>query len=91
MSAYVVKKQTHDSETFDPVRLHSSILRACMAVRAFDGEAHEVAERVCKHVIDWLEEKTEVSSDDIRRISSKYLAVYHAEAAYMYEQEGLIL
>lgn len=91
MSAYVVKKLTHDSESFDPVRLHSSILRACMAVRAFEGEAHEVSERVCKHVIDWLEVKTEVSSDDIRRISSKYLAVYHPEAAYMYEHEGLIL
>lgn len=91
MSAYIVKHQTHESEAFDAVRLHGSILRACMAVRAFEGEAHEVAERVCKHVIHWLENKVEVSSEDIRRVSSQRLSLYHPEAAYMYEQEGFIL
>jgi hypothetical protein len=91
MSTYVVKHHTHDSESFDVVRLHGSVLRACMAVRAFEGESHDIAERVCKHVIDWLENKTEVSSEDIRRICSSKLAIYHPEAAYMYEQEGYIL
>lgn len=91
MSAYVVKHATHDSEAFDVIRLHGSILRACLAVRAFEGEAHEIAQRVCKHVINWLENKNEVSSEDIRRVSGQKLAIYHPEAAYMYEQEGLIL
>lgn len=91
MSAYVVKHATHDSEAFDVIKLHGSILRACLAVRAFEGEAHEISQRVCKHVINWLENKSEVSSEDIRRVSSQKLAIYHPEAAYMYEQEGLII
>ncbi len=88
---YVVKHGTHNSELFDPLRLHSSILWACMAVRAYEGEAHGAAEKVCKHVIDWLEEKTEVTSADIQRVASEFLATYHPEAAYMYKQHNLIL
>lgn len=91
MNAYVVKHNSHDSEQFDPVRLHGSILGACMAVRAFEGEAHDIAERVCKHVIDWLSDKTEVSVHDIQRITTQHLETYHPEAAYMYEQQGMIL
>lgn len=90
-AAYVVKGGRHDSEAFDPVKLHSSIVAACLAVRAFEGEAHDAAEHVCRHVIDWLEEKTEVTSADIRRVASEFLATYHPEAAYMYEQHKLIL
>lgn len=91
MSAYVVQHNTHDSEAFDPIRLHGSILRASMAVRAFEGEAHDIAERVCTHVIDWLEHKTEVSTEDIRRVASKHLSVYHPDVAYMYEQQGVMI
>ena len=91
MNTYVVREHTHDSDEFDPVKLHGSVLRACMAVRTFEGEAHAIAERVCKHVIDWLEEKTEVTSADIQRVASEFLATYHPEAAYMYKQHNLIL
>ena len=91
MNTYIVKHHTHESERFDPVRLHGSILGACMAVRTFEGEAHAAAEHVCKHVIDWLEGKTEVSSSDIRRIAARYLTVYHPEAGYMYDQLEVIL
>ena len=88
---YVVKSGRHDSEPFDPLKLHGSIIAACLAVRAFEGEAHDAAEHVCRHVIGWLEDKTEVTSADIRRVSSEFLATYHPEAAYMYEQHKLIL
>lgn len=91
MNAYVVTSHTHYSAAFDPVKLHGSIFQACLTVRAFEGEAHSVAERVCKHVIDWLENKTEVSSDDIKRVTARHLATYHPEASYMYEQQGVIL
>ncbi len=89
--AYVVRHSTHQSERFDPVRLHGSILHACMAVRTLEGEAHDTAELVCKHVIEWLHDKTEVSTADIQRITGQYLQTYHPEAAYLYEQQGLIL
>lgn len=88
--AYVIKRGTHDSETFDPLKLHQSVVAACLSVRAFEGEAHVTAERVCRHVISWLMTKTEVTSADIRRVASNYLAIYHPEAAYLYEHHQLV-
>lgn len=91
MKAYVVKNGTHDSELFDPLKLHASILSACMAVRAFEGEAHATAEQVCKHVIDWLTDKTEVTTHDIRRVTTEHLSAYHLDAAYIYDQQNMIV
>lgn len=88
--AYVVKRNSHNSETFDPLKLHQSIVAACLSVRAMEGEAHVIAERVVRHVISWLMTKTEVTSADIRRIASQHLVVYHPEAAYLYEHHQLV-
>jgi hypothetical protein len=88
--AYVIKRGTHNTEAFDPLKLHQSVVAACLSVRAFEGEAHVTAERVCRHVIQWLMTKTEVTSSDIRRVASSYLATYHPEAAYLYEHHQLV-
>lgn len=89
-SAYVVKSGSHDSEAFDPLKLHQSIVAACLSVRSLEGEAHSTAERVCRHVINWLFDKTEVTSADIRRVASVHLETYHPEAAYIYQQHELV-
>lgn len=89
-SNYVVKRGTHESEAFDPLKLHQSIVAACLSVRAFEGEAHDTAERVCRHVLSWLVDKTEVTSADIRRVASYHLGSYHPEAAYLYEHHRLV-
>lgn len=91
MEAYVVKRDTHNSELFDPLKLHASIVAACLSVRAFEGEAHLTAERVCRRVIDWLHTKTEVTSADIRRVAGQQLAIYHSEAAYMYQHQRMMI
>lgn len=88
--AYVIKRGTHDSEAFDPLKLHQSVVAACLSVRTFEGEAHVTAERVCRHVIAWLMTKTEVTSADIRRVAGQHLGVYHPEAAYLYEHHQLV-
>ena len=89
MNVTVVKRRRH-IEDFDPLKLHQAVVAACLAVRAFEGEAHSTAERVCRHVIDWLGTKTEVTSADIRRVAAVHLTQYHPEAAYMYEHHELI-
>ncbi len=89
-SAYVIKRGTHDSEMFDPLKLHQSIVAACLSVRAFEGEAHATAERVCRCVMSWLMTKTEVTSADIRRVASSHLQQFHPEAAYLYEHHQLV-
>lgn len=88
--SYVVKRGTHNSETFDPLKLHQSIVAACLSVRALEGEAHTTAEQVVRHVISWLMNKTEVTTADIRRIASAHLRTYHPEAAYLYEHHKLV-
>jgi uncharacterized protein (UPF0212 family) len=89
-NSFVVKRGSHNSEAFDPIKLHQSIVAACLSVRAFEGEAHDTAERVCRHVITWLMTKTEVTSADVRRVASQYLSIYHPEAAYLYEHHRLV-
>ncbi len=88
--AHVIKRGRHDSEAFDPLKLHQSIMAACLSVRSLEGEAHLTAQRVCRHVIDWLMNKDEVTSEDIRRVASKHLTTYQPEAAYLYEQHRMI-
>lgn len=88
---HVLKRKTNQPEQFDPVKLHSSIVAACLAVRAHDGEAHLTAERVCRHVLDWLTTKSEVTSADIRRVAAAHLSNYHSEASYMYEHHPLMV
>jgi hypothetical protein len=68
-------------EAFDPIKLHGSIA----------GEAHMTAQRVCEKVLEWLEEKAEVTAHDVRRVTSNHLRIYHPEAAYIYEQYGAIV
>lgn len=89
-TAYVIKRGSHDTEAFDPLKLHQSVVAACLSVRAFEGEAHATAERVCRYVIAWLMTKTEVTSADIRRVASIHLQSYHPEAAYLYEHHQLV-
>lgn len=90
---YVVKnsKKRKRSELFDPVKLHQSIVAACLSVREFEGAADMTAERVCKAVLDWLMTKDEVTSADLRRVAAQNLTVYHPEAAYIYEHHRMIV
>ncbi|MEK7620959.1 MAG: hypothetical protein AAB395_01235 [Patescibacteria group bacterium] len=86
MNSYVVKSGgLHESERFDPLKLHGSLMAACLAVRSLEGEAHMVAQKITEKVIDWLDSKTEVTSNDVRRIAANNLQTYQPEAAYIYE------
>lgn len=87
----VVIDSNRSGKPFDPLKLHSSVVSACLSVRAPEGEAHSTAERVCRGVIDWLAGKDEVTSRDIRLVASQHLETYHPEAAYMYQNESMMI
>ncbi|HEX8389845.1 MAG TPA: hypothetical protein VF597_00280 [Candidatus Saccharimonadales bacterium] len=89
--SFVVKHGRHDSEAFDPLKLHSSLAAACLSTRAYEGAADLTAQRVCRHVIDWLMGRTEVTTADIRRVAAEHLARYDEDAAYLYEQHGVMV
>ena len=91
-TTHIVKNGSkRPSEQFNPNKLHSSILAACLSVRTPEGEAETLAARIVAHVTKWLEYKAEVTSNDIRRIAGSHLTIYHPEAAYLYEQHTNII
>ena len=91
-SIHVVKRGgKRPSEAFNPAKLHSSILAACLSVRTPEGEAETLAGKIVNDVTSWLEKKAEVTSNDLRRVASFHLTKYHPEAGYLYEQHALII
>lgn len=74
------------SERFLRDKLHASVVAACLSVRTPAGQAETIAQAVCDSVVKWLDNKHEVTSHDVRRITGKHLHIHHPDAAYMYEQ-----
>jgi transcriptional regulator NrdR family protein len=87
----VKRRGSRPTEHFNPVKLHASIVAACLSVRTPDGEAENFGHRIVADVSKWLEQKAEVTSSDIRRVASFHLMKYHPEAAYLYEQQTNII
>lgn len=82
----VVKRSPKRStESFQRDKLHYSVKAACLSVRGPQGEAEDVASNVCDAVIIWLEERPEITSNDLRRVAAKHLQKYRPDAAYSYE------
>jgi transcriptional regulator NrdR family protein len=81
----VVKQGNRGAESFDREKLHGSIYAACLSVQSVDGLAKDTAERVCNTLTDWLRNKPEVTSSDIRHQVTKALEPLHPDAAYLYK------
>jgi len=84
-------KNSGTSERFDRNKLHKSIVAVCLSVRVPQGQAESIAHSVCDAVIVWLQDRPEVTSQDIRTVAGKYLKRFHPEAAYLYEQHHKII
>lgn len=84
MVTHVVKRAGH-TEPYVEAKLHESLERAALSVRAAEGEAHLLAKRVSKAVSAWLEDKAEVTSRDVRELASQLTAGLHTEVAYAYD------
>jgi transcriptional regulator NrdR family protein len=88
----IIKQEgQRETEKFQRDKLHTSVRAACLSVRSPEGEAEMTAQNVCNAVIEWLEEKEEVTSADLRRKATEFLTVFHPEAAYFYKHHRLII
>lgn len=88
----VVKRSgRRPAETFDRDKLARSIRAACLSVRAPEGEAESAANNVTNAVIVWLDNKSTVTSNDLRRLASEHLERYHPDAAYLYQHHRMII
>ena len=83
MSRRVIKRKKH-TEQYNRQKLHSSIHAACLSVREFTGSAEITAEHVCSHVDEWLIDKLEVTSHDLRIAAGRFLEQYNPSAAVVY-------
>jgi transcriptional regulator NrdR family protein len=86
---HVVKRAGH-AEAFDNKKLYVSIFAACLAMREPVGTAEIIAEKVSTDVETWIEKKSEVLSNDIRRVAAKHLYSYNPDAAYAYMHHRII-
>lgn len=75
----------HRSEHFQPEKMHKSIVAACLSCSVPAGHADSIARRITDEVEDWLKDRPEVTSDDLRRTATHYLRTHHPDAAYIYE------
>jgi len=88
----IVKRNgQRESEDFSRDKLHSSLRAACLSVRSPEGEAESIAEKVCDKVMLWLERRPEVTSHDLRRKATETLAIFHEDAAYLYQNHRVII
>lgn len=90
-SNIVKRNGRRESERFNRQKLHSSIVAACLSAGAPTGQAESIARAVTEHVATWLVDHPEVTSEDIRRVTAKYLRAHHPDAGYLYEQHRMIV
>ena len=86
LSVDVIKRDGKRFERFSKDKLHDSIVTTCLSIKVPEGQARQIADKVCSNVIIWLETRPEVTSKDLRVTTSKHLSTLHPEAAYLYEQ-----
>jgi len=75
---------------YDGRKLYGSIFAVCLSVREPIGGAELIADKVVSDVSDWIEQKHEVTSGDIRTQAGKHLHLYQPDAAYLYLHHRLI-
>jgi|JI6StandDraft_1071083.scaffolds.fasta_scaffold00752_22 transcriptional regulator NrdR family protein len=89
--ALIYDKTTQTTSSFSSDSLAHSLNNACLAVGLSDGVIQDAVTRVCHSVSQWLLQKDEVTSDDVRRQAAAALSVVSAEAGYIYENENAMI
>lgn len=80
---HIVKRAGH-SEPYDSRKLYASIYAACLSVREHPGSAELIAQEVTESFEKWLDQKHEVTSNDIRKQASEHLKVINPDAGHIY-------
>ena len=91
MKPTIVKRSPGHSESYDERKLYASIYASCLGVRVPVGAAELTADHVCRDLLAWLKNKTEITSSDIRRKAAEHLTAYHQDAAYMYKHHRYLM
>ena len=79
------------SEAFDEAKLRRSLAEACYSVGVSEGATDDFVSHVITALKKWLDNKTEVTDNDIRRKASETLETLCPEAGYLYKNQKSIL
>lgn len=79
------------TESYQRAKLERSIRAALYSLKTPEGQAVDTASAVCDLVEQWLENRNEVTSNDLRRQAVTALEPLHPEAAYLYKQYKIII
>jgi transcriptional regulator NrdR family protein len=82
---HIVKRQGH-TEKYNAKKLYASIYASALANREPAGTAELIAQEVVEKVEAWIEDRHEVTSNDIRRIAGDYLKFINPDAAQIYQK-----
>lgn len=91
MTHIVKRRGARQYESFSREKLEKSIIAACLSVHAVEGSAQTAATAVGNSVEEWLAQRPEVTSEDIRRVAARALEFHNPDAAYYYAQHKHIL
>lgn len=80
---HIVKRGGHTQE-YDGRKLYASIYAVMLSGQSSVNSAELAAQAVQKRVEAWLDNKHEVTSNDIRRVAGEALKVVNHNAAYQY-------
>lgn len=85
-----IVKRGNKTEVFDIKKIYASIYASCLSVHEPTQSAELIADKVTKDIINWLINKNEVSSREIRHQASKFLSEINPHAGYLYSQHRIM-
>lgn len=80
---HIVKRKGHRQE-FDERKVYASVYAACLNVHDSHEQAESIANLVTREIKKWLEDKEEVSSNQIFVKAAEELEHLNKDAAFMY-------
>lgn len=81
---HIVKRKGH-KEPFDPRKVYASVYAACRNAHLDEQKSEKIAEQVSAQIQEWIDEKPEVSSQEIFVETAAKLKKQHPDAAFLYE------
>jgi predicted transcriptional regulator len=83
-TTHIIKRDLEYSEPYDARKLYASIYAICLSLRESTAEAELVAGKVVRDTEEWLEDKHEITSHDLRHHAADFLKRYSPDAAYLF-------
>ena len=72
-------------------KLREEILREAKVLNLHSGSAEIMADKVVEKVSKWASKRTDVTKEDLNRVTAKALEEYDKDLAYVYKNRGKII